>query len=212
MSERQKISNGVKAILGEKIGMSQIFGADGRVIPVTLVRAAPNTVFQVRTQEKDGYEAVVMAAGVRKEKRIRKPQRGQFKELGNFRHVKEFRTPEKMARGDTIAVSVFAEGDIVKVSGISKAKGFQGVVKRHGFHGAPKSHGTKHAHREPGSIGGGGRAGGRVAKGMRMAGRMGGDRVTVRNLKIAKVDVENSILAVRGAVPGRRGTLLEIRG
>ncbi|MEK7541365.1 MAG: 50S ribosomal protein L3 [Patescibacteria group bacterium] len=209
----------MKMMLGEKIGMSQLFDGEGRVVPVTLVRVEPNTVLAVRTKEKDGYEAVQMGGGARKPKRIAKPQRGHFKELGNFRYVREFRlqpsaiSHQPSARGDKIDVSAFQEGDIVKVSGISKAKGFQGVVKRHGFHGAPKTHGTKHAHREPGSIGGGGgRAGGRVAKGMRMAGRMGGERVTVLNLKVAKVDVEHGILAIRGAVPGRRGTLLEIRG
>jgi len=199
-------------MIGEKIGMSQMFDALGRVVPVTLVRVTPNTVLVARTQDKDGYTAVQVATGTKKEKNVAKAQRGHFKDLGNFRQVREFRTDEAMARGDTIDVSVFSEGDMVKVSGLSKAKGFQGVVKRHGFHGAPKTHGTKHAHREPGSIGGGGRAGGRVIKGMRMAGRMGGERITVRNLKVVGVDVENSMLAVRGAVPGRRGTLLEIRG
>lgn len=209
----------MKIILGEKIGMSQIFDAEGRVVPATLIRAVPNVVVQTRTREKDGYEAVQVGAGERRAKRIKKPQRGHFKKLGNFRYVREFRLSQLPTtnhqlptRGEKIDVSVFEEGDTVKVSGISKAKGFQGVVKRHGFHGAPATHGTKHAHREPGSIGGGGREGGKVAKGMRMAGRMGGERVTVRNLKIAKVDVENNLLAVSGAVPGRRGTLLEIRG
>ena len=202
----------MKSIIGEKIGMSQMFDAAGRVVPVTLLRVAPNTVLAIRTKDKDGYEAVQVGAGLRREKNIARPQRGHFKDLGSFRHVKEFRTGEEMRRGDTIDVSVFAEGDTVKVSGLSKAKGFQGVVKRHGFHGAPKTHGTKHAHREPGSIGGGARAGGRVPKGMRMAGRMGGARITVLNLKIAKVDAENNMLVIRGAIPGRRGTLIEVRG
>lgn len=210
----------MKFLLGEKIQMTQIFDGSGNAVPVTLVRAAPNVVVQIKTKGKDGYEAVQVGMGDRKVKNIKKPQRGHFKELGNFRSVREFRldhlpftTYYLPTRGDSIDVSVFQEGDVVKVSGISKAKGFQGVVKRHGFHGAPKTHGTKHAHREPGSIGGaGGRAGGKVAKGMRMAGRMGGERVSVKNLKIAKVDAENQVLAIRGAVPGRRGTLLEIRG
>lgn len=195
--------------------MNQIFDAGGKVIPVTLVRATQNVVTGVRTTEKDGYTAVQVGAGTQKEKRIAKPQRGQFGDLGNFRYVREFRVSGTgdAKRGDIISVGVFQEGDAVKVSGLSKAKGFQGVVKRHGFHGAPATHGTKHAHREPGSIGGGGgRAGGRVAKGIRMAGRMGGERVTVLNLKIAKVDSENGVLAITGAVPGRRGTLLEVRG
>ncbi len=201
----------MKFILGEKIGMSQIFDADGNVVPMTLVRATPNVVLRVRTKEKDGYEAVQVGFGERKAKNIKKPQRGHFKELGNFRYVKEFRIKNlEFSRGDKIDVSVFKEGDTMKISGISKAKGFQGVVKRHGFHGAPATHGTKHAHRQPGSIGATWPQ--RVIKGRRMAGRMGGERITVRNLKIAKVDVENNLLAVRGAVPGRRGTLLEIRG
>ncbi len=210
----------MKFLLGEKIQMTQIFDESGNVVPATLVRVVPNAVLQVKTKEKDGYDAVQVATGERKAKNIRKPQRGHFKELGSFRYVREFRIDQAPssklqapAVGSIMGVSVFQEGDVVKVSGVSKAKGFQGVVKRHGFHGAPKTHGTKHAHRQPGSIGGaGGRAGGKVAKGMRMAGRMGGGRVSVRNLKIAKVDPENQILAIRGAVPGRRGTLLEIRG
>src|SRR3989338_5019658 len=209
----------MKYILGEKIGMSQVFDSEGKVIPVTVVSADPNVVLQVRTKEKDSYEAVQVGFGIRKDKNIKKPQKGHFKDLGNFRYIKEFRTPQvsesklQVSRGDKFDVSVFKEGDMVKVSGISKSKGFQGVMKRHGFHGAPATHGTKHAHREPGSIGGGGgRAGGRVVKGMKMAGRMGGERVTVKNLKIVKVDAENSLLAISGAVPGRKGTLIEIRG
>ncbi len=196
--------------------MSQVFDQTGNVVPVTLVRVTPNVVTQVKTQEKDGYVSVQVGTGARKSKNIKKPQLGHMKGLGNFRHLKEFRvagTESLPSRGDTLGVSVFKEGDMVKVSGVSKSKGFQGVVKRHGFHGAPKTHGTKHAHREPGAIGGaGGRAGGRVAKGMRMAGRMGGDRVTVQNLKIVKIDAENNMIAIKGAVPGRRGVLLEIRG
>lgn len=190
--------------------MSQIFEKDGSVIPVTLIHALPNIVLQVKTKEKDGYESVQVGAGARNKKNIAKPQKGHFKDLGDFRHVKEFRTGEKMERGAKIDVSIFQEGDSVKVSGISKSKGFQGVVKRHGFHGAPATHGTKHAHRQPGSIGATWPQ--RVIKGMRMAGRMGGERISVRNLKIAKVDAENNLLAIKGAVPGRRGTLLEIRG
>lgn len=197
-------------ILGEKIGMSQIFDKEGNVVPVTLVRATPNVVLQPRTKEKDGYEAVQVGFGERKQKNIKKQQLGHFKELGNFRYVREFRTGDKKERGERVDVSIFSEGDFVKVSGISKAKGFQGVVKRHGFHGASATHGTKHAHREPGSIGATWPQ--RVVKGRRMAGRMGGERISVRNLKIVKIDLENNLLAVKGAVPGRRGTLLEIRG
>lgn len=200
----------MKSILGEKLGMSQIFDQAGNVVPVTLVRVAPNIVVQAKTKEKDGYEAVQVGMGERRAKNIRKPQQGHFKNLGNFKYAKEFRTSEKLERGAKIDASVFQEGDSVKVSGISKAKGFQGVVKRHGFHGAPATHGTKHAHREPGSIGATWPQ--RVIKGMRMAGRMGGVRVTTKGLKIAKVDADNNLLAIRGAVPGKPGTLLEIRG
>ena len=207
----------MKYILGEKLGMSQVFDSEGKVTPVTVVSADPNMVLQIRTKDKDGYEAVQIGFGTRKEKNIKKPQRGHFKDLGNFRYVREFRIQDTKYQitnaGEKIDVSVFKEGDTVKVSGVSKSKGFQGVMKRHGFHGAPASHGTKHAHREPGSIGGGGgRAGGRVVKGMKMAGRMGGERITVKNLKIIKVDTENNLLAISGAVPGRKGTLLEIKG
>ncbi len=191
--------------------MSQIFDKEGNVVPVTFVQVLPNVVIQRRTPSKDGYEAIQIGTGERKAKNIAKPQRGHFKNLGNFRFLKEFRTKNlELSRGDKIDVSIFKEGDVVKVSGVSKAKGFQGVVKRHGFHGAPATHGTKHAHRQPGSIGATWPQ--RVIKGMRMAGRMGGVRVTTRNLKIAKIDPKNNILALKGAVPGKRGTLLEIRG
>lgn len=217
----------MKCLLGEKVNMSQIFDATGNVIPVTFISILPNTVLQIRTKEKDGYYSVQLGTGEKKAKNIAKPQQGHFKGLGNFRHVKEFRIKnstkkkgtdapagvlpqEDMKVGTVIDASVFQEGDRVRVSGISKAKGFQGVVKRHGFHGAPGSHGTKHAHRQPGSIGATWPQ--RVIKGMRMAGRMGADRVTVRKVKVEKVDAQNKILAVRGAVPGRRGTLVEIRG
>jgi len=214
----------MKCILGEKVNMSQIFDETGNVIPVTFISVMPNTVLQIRTKEKDGYCSVQVGAGEKKQKNLAKPQIGHFKGLGNFRYVKEFRvktthTPKKGTDapadvlpevGTIIDASVFQEGDRVAVSGISKAKGFQGVVKRHGFHGAPASHGTKHAHRQPGSIGATWPQ--RVIKGMRMAGRMGADRVTIRKVRVEKVDAENKILALRGAVPGRRGTLVEIRG
>lgn len=205
----------MKYLLGQKIAMSQVFDSEGNVVPVTWISATRTIVLGAKTKEKDGYTAVQVGTGTRAKKNIAKAQRSHFGDLGNFRYVKEFRLPageSAPARGEAFDVSIFAEGDRVSVSGISKAKGFQGVVKRHGFHGAPATHGTKHAHREPGSIGGGGRAGGRVIKGMRMAGRMGGDRVTVRKVPVVKVDAEKGVLAVGGAVPGSRGTLIEIRG
>ena len=194
--------------------MTQIFDAERNAVPVTVLRAFSNTVLGIKTKEKDGYEAVKIGAGVRKEKQIAKPQKGEFGDLGMFRYVREFRNMDQeveLKRGEKITLDVFKEGDRVRVRGISKAKGFQGVVKRHGFRGAPATHGTKHAHREPGSIGGMGRAGGRVAKGMRMGGRMGGEKVSVRNLKIIKIDREANLFAVGGAVPGIRGQLIEVR-
>jgi len=193
--------------------MTQVFGDDGNVIPITIVETSPMTVIQERTQERDGYQALQFGFGARKKKNLRKSELGAWKDLGNFEAVREARGMSGIARGEKLDLTQFQAGDMVKVSGISKAKGFQGVMKRHGFHGKFATHGTKHAHREPGSIGGGGgRAGGRVVLGMKMAGRMGADRVSVKNLEIIKVDPERGVLALKGAVPGRRGTLLEIRG
>ena len=175
--------------------MSQIFEEDGTVVPVTVVSAEPMKVTQIRTLEKDGYEAVQFGSGTKK---------------GKVRHFKENRGKSESQVGDPVDVSIFNLGDKVKENGISKGKGFQGAVKRHGFHGMPASHGHKHVKRHVGSIGQ--RFPQHTLKGMRMAGRMGGDRTTVRGLKIIKIDKENNFLAVKGAVPGRKGTLLEIRG
>ncbi len=199
----------MKFILGRKLNMTQIFDAEGRALPVTAVSVRPNVVTQVRTVENDGYEALQVGEGTRSAKNIAKPQRGHFKDLGSFASVREFRIDAPTLKvGDKIELGQFAAGDTVTICGISKGKGFQGVVKRHGFHGGPRSHGQKHSEREPGSIGGGLRT--RVPVGMRMAGRMGSDRITVKNLKVVHVDQEDSILYVSGAVPGRRGTLVEI--
>lgn len=199
-----------KFLLAKKVGMTQVFGPKGAVIPVTVVETAPMTVVQTRTQERDGYEALVLGFGARKAKNVAKPQLGAWKELGSFEVLREGRGMEALDRGATIDISQFAEGDVVKVSGVSKSKGFQGVVKRHGFHGAPKTHGTKHAHRQPGSIGATWPQ--RVIKGRRMAGRMGGERVSLKRVTVVKIDAEKQLLALKGAVPGRRGTLIEIRG
>jgi large subunit ribosomal protein L3 len=211
-----------KFILAKKVNMSQIFGENGAVQAVTVLAVQPAVVSQIKTKEKDGYDAVQIGAGSRSGKNISKAVKGQIKGLEGFEDgkkgfavLKEFRAEDAstMSKGDKIGLEIFAIGDKVAVSAISKGKGFQGVVKRHGFHGGPRSHGQKHSEREPGSIGGsGGRAGGRVAKGMRMAGRMGGDRVTVKNLKVIGIDTESNLLLVSGAVPGRRGTFVEIRG
>ncbi len=194
--------------------MTQIFGEDGKVQPATILSAQPVTISQIKTKEKDGYTAVQIGAGTRREKNMSKPVKGHLKELGNLAVLKEFRVTDSSVfnKGDKISLESFAVGDSINVSAISKGKGFQGVVKRHGFHGGPRSHGQKHSEREPGSIGGGGRAGGKVIKGMRMAGRTGSDRITVKNLKVIGIDQENNIMLVSGAVPGRRGTLVEIRG
>lgn len=207
----------MKFILAKKINMTQVFGEDGKVQPVTVLNAGPLVVTQIKNQEKDGYNAIQVGYGVRKEKNISKPVRGHIKDLNlpekiGFARLREFRTEaSEIKRGDIIALDTFSVGDKVQVSSVSKGRGFQGVVKRHGFHGGPRTHGQKHSEREPGSIGGGGRAGGRVVKGMRMAGRMGSKRVTVKNLKVVAIDPATNTLFVSGAVSGRRGTLVEIR-
>ena len=189
--------------------MVQCFLEDGTVVPATVISAGPIVVTQVKSKDSDGYVAVQVAFEDQKKERATKAHLGHVKE-GAYKHLREFRDIEEMAVGDRITVSNFAKGDTVIVSGVSKGKGFQGVVKRHGFHGGPRSHGQKHSEREPGSIGGGLRN--KVPKGMRMAGRMGGDRITVRNLKVVGVDTDNNQLLIKGAIPGRRGTLVEIVG
>lgn len=195
----------MKFIIGRKQNMTQVFDESGKVVPATVISAGPITAVSKKTADKDGYEAVVFGYESRKEKNVKKPQR----KLGNFMFLKEFKSGDTEI-GSVVDASVFESGDKVTVSGISKGKGFQGVVKRHGFKGGPRTHGQKHSEREPGSIGGGLRT--RVPKGMRMAGRTGSDKITVKNLKIVRVDKDNNQIFVLGAVPGRRGTLLEIKG
>ena len=190
--------------------MTQVFTEDGRVVPVTVVEAGPATVTQIRNEEKDGYSAVQLGFGSKKEKNLAKAQLGAWKDLGTFRFVREFRIDShEYQTGDKIDVTIFEVGDIVHVSGTSKGKGNQGVVKRWNFAGGPGSHGQKHSLRAPGSIGSTGPQ--RVFKGKKMAGRMGGDRVTVKNLEIVAIDPENNLLMIKGAVPGAPGSLLEIR-
>lgn len=199
----------MKFIIGRKLNMTQIYDASGAATAATAVVVRGNTVTQVRTKDADGYEAVQIGEGTRNVSRINKPMKGHLKDLGNFATLREFRVEAPaMKVGDKVELSQFQTGDVVAVSAISKGKGFQGVVKRHGFHGGPRTHGQKHSEREPGSIGGGLRN--RVPVGMRMAGRMGSDRVTVTNLKVVHVDPTESIMYVSGAIPGRRGTLVEI--
>lgn len=198
-----------KFILAQKLGMSQVYDAAGSVTPVTVLSVTQNVVTQVRTKERDTYEAVQIGAGSRKKRS--KPMAGHLKDLGNFRWLREFRMPAgELKHGEKLDASVFAEGDVVNVTATSKGKGFQGVVKRHGFRGGPASHGHPHNHRAPGSIGC--RFPQHVHKGKRMAGRMGCDTVTMRNLQVVKIDSEHQLLALKGAVPGARGTLVKIVG
>lgn len=196
----------MKFILGTKQHMTQVFDETGRVTAVTVVAVPEQLVTDVKTKERDGYVAVQVGAGPQKKERVNKAQR----DAHSFKTIKEFRVDDAASFevGKTFDVSMFEVGDVVTVSGVTKGKGFQGVVKRHNFAGGRRSHGNKHAERQPGSIGSGGIQ--RVFKGLRMAGRMGNDRVTVKNLKIVQVDTANNQLLVSGAVPGRRGTVLEI--
>ncbi|MAF59382.1 MAG: 50S ribosomal protein L3 [Candidatus Pacebacteria bacterium] len=200
----------MKFILGTKQYMTQVFDEEGRVHPVTVLDAGPMVVTQIKDDEKDGYSAVQVGYGDRNEKNINKPLKGHLKDLGLFRYLREFRGTGEHKKGDKVDVSAFEKGDVVEVSAVSKGKGFQGTVKRHGFHGGPRSHGQKHSERAPGSIGATGPQ--RVFKGKKMSGRMGTDRVTVKNLKVLSADKEKNQLIIKGAIPGRRGTLVEVRG
>ena len=188
--------------------MSQVFNDKGEVIPVSLIEAGPCKVLQIKTKEKDGYTAVQFGF-LKKTKNIKKAEKGK-----EFKYLKEFRVSdneiENIKKDDEINLSIFKEGDNIKISGISKGKGFQGAVKRWGFSGRNASHGAKGQIRTLGSIGC--RYPQRVIKGRKMPGRMGSERTTIKNLKVVKIDKENNILAIKGAVPGRKGTLLEIRG
>ena len=196
------------AILAEKIQMTQIFDEEGNVIPATVLRARPLTVVYVRTKEKDGYDAIQVGYGEKKAKNIKKPQAGHFKGLGNFAKLKEFKASGGEKTGDKIDISIFKEGELVAVRGVTKGKGFQGVVKRHGFRGGSRTHGQKHSEREPGSIGATWPQ--RVLKGKRMAGRMGGVKVSVKNLKVLKIEPDKNLIYVSGAIPGARGSVVEI--
>jgi large subunit ribosomal protein L3 len=197
----------MKFILGNKIGMTQMFDKNGKMTPVTLIVVGPCSVLQKKTVEKEGYEALQIGfKKIEKKSRIGKSMKGK-----EYRHVKECRVAEgeTLNVGDSIDATIFEEGDIVKISGISKGKGFQGGVKRHGMHGRNATHGVKHEERTIGSTGS--RFPQHVIKGRKMPGRMGSDRISVKGLKIMQVDIENNLLVVKGAVPGTRNTLLEIR-
>ena len=202
----------MKFILGRKLNMTQVFDKDGVAKAATVVSARPLTVTQVKNKETDGYFSVQVGEGEVKAANISKPVRGHIKELGNFAVLKEIRLEETatLKTGDKVDLTQFKEGDVVRVTAITKGKGFQGVVKRHGFGGGPRTHGQKHSEREPGSIGGGLRN--KVPKKMRMAGRMGGDQITVKNLRVLHIDEATQSLYIAGAIPGRRGTLIEIIG
>ena len=199
----------MKFILGKKLGMSQVFDEAGKVIPVTLVQAGPCVVTQVKTQEKDDYTSVQLGFG--KKRQLSKPLSGHLKDLENFRYLREFRLDktDDFKRGDEVKADIFKEGDSVSFMGTSKGKGFQGVVKRHNFKGGPASHGHRHVLRRPGSIGGAYPQ--HVQKGVRMAGRMGADKITIKESPVVSVDAEKNIIAIKGPVPGVRNSLLVIK-
>jgi len=197
-------------IIGKKLGMTQIFRDNGKSEAVTAIEAGPCTVIQVKTATREGYSAAQLGFG--EAKRLNSPQRGHVKGLGQFRYLREFRVEdtEAIEVGNKIDVSLFKAGDLVDITGVSKGKGFAGVVKRHHFAGGPKTHGQSDRHRAPGSIGAT-TSPGRVFKGMRMAGHMGNERVTVRHLEVVEADPARNLLLVKGAVPGGRNGLLLIK-
>jgi large subunit ribosomal protein L3 len=200
----------MQGIIGTKLGMTQVFRDDGRMDAVTAIQAGPCIAVQVKTIDKDGYSAVQLGFGTTK--RVKSPQRGHFKDLGKFRYLREIRLgdDETVETGQQFDVSLFNVGDLVDITGVSKGKGFAGVVKRHGFAGGPKTHGQSDRHRAPGSIGAT-TSPGRVFKGMRMAGHMGSEQITVRHLEVIEADPKRSLLLVKGAVPGSSNGLLIIK-
>ncbi|HEX8096141.1 50S ribosomal protein L3 [Jatrophihabitans sp.] len=204
----------VRGILGEKLGMTQIFDANNRIVPVTVVKAGPCVVTQIRTQEKDGYTAVQLAYGQIDPRKVTKPLSGHFQAAGVTprRHVIELRTSstEGYEVGQEFGADIFVDGASVDVTGTTKGKGTAGVMKRHGFHGVSSSHGSHRNHRKPGSIGGCSTPG-RVFKGMRMSGRMGVDKQTTQSLRVVRVDAERGLLLIEGAVPGPKGGLVLVR-
>lgn len=203
----------VNTILGRKLGMTQVWGEDDNIVPVTVIQAGPCVVAQVKTTETDGYEAVQIGFGDIKEHRVNKPMKGHFAKAGiaPMRYLREVRVEDASQHscGEVITVESFADTAKVDVTGVSKGKGFAGVIKRHHFAGGPGGHGS-HFHRAPGSIGMCAYPS-RVLKGMRMAGHMGCDRVTVRNLAVVRVDTDQNLILVKGAVPGGKGALVQVR-
>ena len=204
----------VKGLLGTKLGMTQLWDDDNRVVPVTVIQAGPCVVTQVRTPESDGYSAVQLGFGAVKPKKVTKPAAGHFEKAGVTprKHLLELRTNDasEYTLGQELTADVFEAAEVVDVTGVSRGKGTAGVMKRHGFHGLRASHGVHRKHRSPGSIGGCATPG-RVFKGLKMAGRMGNDKVTVQNLTVHSVDAEKGLVLVRGAVPGAKGGLVVLR-
>ena len=205
----------MKAIIGKKVGMTQIFDENGAVIPVTVIEAGPCTVVQVKTTETDGYDAVQLGYGEIKEHKVNKPLKGHFSK-GNVKpakHLREFRACTECIGeqkvGDTVKADVFAAGDAVDIQGITKGKGFQGVIKRHGQSRGPMGHGSMY-HRRPGSMGPTSTPG-RVFKGKNLPGHMGVDKVTIQNLEVVRVDLDKNAILVKGSVPGNKGSILKIR-
>jgi large subunit ribosomal protein L3 len=200
----------IRGLIGRKIGMTQVFTEGGTVEPVTAIEAGPCVVTQIKTLAKEGYSAVQL--GFSETKRLNAPERGHLGKLGLFRHLREFWVADTsdIELGHRVDVSLFQPGDAVEVTGISKGRGFAGGVKRYHFGGGPKTHGQSDRHRAPGSVGSGTDPG-RVLKGLKMAGHMGNQRVTVKRLQVVKADPDRNLLLVRGAVPGARNGLLEIR-
>lgn len=201
-------------IIGKKIGMTSVFGSDGTSIACTIIQAGPCYITAIKTKENDGYSALQIGFEEKKEKNTNKPLKGQFKKkslpiLRYIREIRDYENSEELSIGQTLNADIFAEGESLKVTGISKGKGFQGVVRRHGFGGGSVTHGQSDRLRAPGSIGASSYPS-RVFKGQKMAGRMGGDRRTVRNMTVVKVISESSILLIKGAVPGAIGGLVEI--
>ena len=203
-----------KGLLGTKLGMTQVWDENNKLVPVTVVSISPNVVTQVRNVEKDGYAAVQIAYGQIDPRKVNKPAAGHFEKAGVTprRHLTEVRTPDPDSSelGQELTVEIFEPGQLVDVVGTSKGKGFAGVMKRHNFKGVSSSHGSHRNHRKPGSIGASSTPS-RVFKGMRMAGRMGGERVTVQGLKVHSIDVEKGLILVKGAVPGARGRIVFVR-
>jgi large subunit ribosomal protein L3 len=204
----------IKGLLGEKLGMTQVFDANNRMVPVTVVEAGPCVVTQVRNEASDGYVAVQLAFGAIDPRKVTKPLTGHFTKAGVTprRHVVELRTgdADQYTLGQEVGPEIFETGQLVDVTGTSKGKGFAGVMKRHGFHGVGASHGSHRNHRKPGSIGACATPG-HVFKGLRMAGRMGNERVTTQNLTVHAVDVAKGLLLIKGAIPGNTGTLVFVK-